>query len=386
MKAIMKFGMLVILFVLVDLALFMGCSSNNSPASPGATPGIASSPTNSPTPTPTATPTNSPCGYPGFTCTFTATFTNTSTPTATSTPTITFTPTLTFTKTPTNTRTYTFTPTNTSTPLYNASVTFGNSSTMYDTTAIRYTGGNLWMSMVGMGNTVQEWTTVGGQIISISTFNGSQGFSTPWGIGIDPSNGNVYVANQYNSQINVFSATGTYLATFGTTEYNNDHWAMGVAVNSSGTTVYALDFLNKAFIYTIGGTSSSPTYSYQATFANSGTGQLNRAFNLCMDNSNNVLIPDYNGHRVAVYDFAGNYQKSITSADLDNPADVAVDPTGNLYVADSSADQIYKYDPSGVELGYFGRTALGGPQGITLGPSGYIYVLDHGNDQVVVFH
>ena len=79
------------------------------------------------------------------------------------------------------------------------------------------------------------------------------------GLGIDPHNGNIYVANYLGTD--VLNSSGQYLVGFQETGYET---LADVAVNSQGTTFYGVDNndTNQFFTGAIGGTAASPTFTF----------------------------------------------------------------------------------------------------------------------------
>ena len=354
----------VLAFVLAAVTTFMAaCSSNNSPSSPSAT----------------ATPTSIPCVYNGTPCTTTPSFTPTQTGTPTNTATITLTPTVT--ATPTNS--------------LSAFVTLGSATYFNNLGGLRYSNGSLWVVDSNNEN-LQQWATNGGSpVTTVTTFNGAETFSSPWSDGIDPSTGNVYLADgDYgalaNMQSETFDPFGNYLNTFGNSQMGAGVTADpdGVAVNSSGTTVYVVgETTNLVYVYSISG-SSPYTYTHQFNFGQSGSGAatLNNPYSLFVDSSNNVWVSDYNDAMAKEYSPSGNFIQGFTSSDLADVSDVAVDGSGNVYVTDDSNSFVLKFNSSGTPVAQFGAGILSSPEGITVDGLGNIYVSDTSNKRIVGFH
>jgi hypothetical protein len=238
-----------------------------------------------------------------------------------------------------------------------------------------------------VNNNLQEWATAGGTLsasLVVSSFSGSPTtFNGPSALGIDPVTGNIYVADQNNSQFEVFSSSGSYLASFGQTELSGDP-AKGVAVNSSGTTVFALDRQDHVVrSYSIGGSPGSPTYTYQSG-SDIGSGSLIYPWNVVLDSSNQVYVTDVNFSEVVKFSLAGAVLKTFT-ADLQTPVDVAVDNSGNVFALNSGTNgYVVEYDSSGTELGTFGTFT--NPQGICQDPvSGNLFITDLTNNRILVF-
>jgi hypothetical protein len=297
----------------------------------------------------------------------------TSTPTVTPTPTITSTPTVTATSTPTN--------------VLGSFTTIGGSAYFSQGPAgIQYSAGNLWV--VDYGGSLQEWTVGGTQLKTIQTFNAGQSFSNPWGDGIDPATGNVYVADPFNRRVEVFDPTGNYLTAFGNAELSaagdTDY---GLAVNSAGTTVYvAANSSGKIFIFSIGGTSVNPTFVFQTTFGNTLPRSLSNPLNLRVGTNGNLWVADYGFDLVREFDGTGNVLQTFTSGLFREPEDVLLAPNGDLYVVDRLSNLVFILNSAGTVIGQFGAGIFGQPMGITTDGAGNFYVTDFNNKRIVGFH
>ena len=390
--------------------------------------------------TATYTPSLTPGGYPGATWTFTPTITNTSTDsmtptasltatpsspptstatqTATSPPTGTFTPTWTpvtilvtptFTRTPTPTDTNTptitdtFTATSTPTNCLSAFVTLGSSVYFSDPGGIDYSNGNLWLAD-GNFNNLQRWVTNGSFPVTTVTYfaGGSFGttFSSPWAVAIDHSTGNIYVSDGYygaagNMQCEVFDPTGKFLTAFGNAQMGGSTQAdpTGVGVNAAGTTVYVVGgSTNTVYAYSISGTASNPTYTYQFSFGNTGSAPqtIDYPYNMHVDGLGNVWVASFNDASAKEYDASGNFLNSFTDPSLSGVGDLMVAPNGNLYVANDNLvtyqASIVIFNSSGSVIGQFGSGILGLADGITTDGAGNFYVTDNGYPAIIGFH
>lgn len=244
----------------------------------------------------------------------------------------------------------------------------------------------------GLGSpNFQEWVTNGtSPVTNMTIYNGSASFQAPWGVGIDSATGNVYVTDEVAGQIDVFNSAGTYLTNFGSTYL--DKGFLGVALNSAGTTVYALT--SDSIIYIVSVTPGSiPTYTLQTGFGQSGSVasyKLLSPQNLRVDGNGYVWVADQGNHRVAEYTGAGIYNLTsfITVTSLANPfmpSDVLVDSSGNVYATDNENNYVVEFNSSGTQIGQFGEGILYGPNGITTDGAGNFYVTDS-SPQIVGFH
>jgi uncharacterized protein (TIGR03663 family) len=169
----------------------------------------------------------------------------------------------------------------------------------------------------------------------------------PAGLAVD-GDGNVYVADSFNSRVQKFDRDGRFVAVLGGPDRFFQPW--GVAVDRDGS-VYVADTWN---------------------------------------------------HRIQKYDRDGRFLRAwgrpAPQADLPNPDPlelygpraIAVDAAGNLLVVDTGNHRVIRFSPDGQPLGTFGRRGSGPgqfeePVGIGIGPAGDIYVVDTWNGRVQRF-
>jgi streptogramin lyase len=236
---------------------------------------------------------------------------------------------------------------------------------------------------------LQEWVTNGvAPVTTITTFDGGATFSYPSYDGIDPVSGNVYVASG-SGEIDVFNSSGTYLNAFGQAQLASG--AMGVAVNPLGTMVYTLAAnIDTVFIYSIGGTSANPTYTYKSSFGSSGgpPATLGYSYNLHIDNKGNVWVADSGNFRLAEYTKYGKYLKSFKDPGLQFPffpSDLFIDGSGNVYATDVYNAFVEEFNSTGTVVCQFGKGILKWPKGITGDGVGKFFVTDATLRQIVVF-
>ena len=248
-------------------------------------------------------------------------------------------------------------------------------------TGLRATGGNLWIAGLNANN-LMEMTTGGGGVTTITTFNGSNSFNSPWGIGVAPD-GDIYVGDQLNYQVEVFTSSGAYVNSFsiGTT----GHDLIGTAFNSAGTTLYTPDYLsNYVYVWSISGPAASHTYTYQSSFGQTGAETLNGPFSVCIDNSNRIYVANNGNGDLLLYDINGNYQSSVTLDNGGTPRDMVTDGAGNIFVTDNVNGEVQVFN-AGAYKGNFGYFDLLDANGIGRDSSGTIYVADGLADDIVVF-
>ena len=99
----------------------------------------------------------------------------------------------------------------------------------------------------------------------------------PWGIAIDPRNGNVYVSDQGNNRVEEFSSGGTFIKAFG--------WG----VNKTGKDEFEIC-----------------TSECKAGLAGTGNGQFSTIAGVAVDSSGNVWVADFGNNRIEEFNEKGN--------------------------------------------------------------------------------
>ncbi len=243
-------------------------------------------------------------------------------------------------------------------------------------------------------------------------------FNSPTSVAVD-NNGNVYVADTFNSAIRKITpgAVVTTLAGNGngalingsgaTASFNTPH---GVAVDAAGY-VYVADTVNSVI------RKITPD-GMVSTLAGGGTGYATNGLGtvasfsypqgIALDGAGNVYVADsYNGliRKITpaglVSTLAGNLgaagfvDGNGAAASFNNPTGVAVDGAGNVYVADTNNNAIRKITPTGLVSTLAGSKSKTGlydglgtsagffkPEGITVDSLGNVYVADTTNSAI----
>ncbi len=191
-------------------------------------------------------------------------------------------------------------------------------------------------------------------------------FNVPLGVAVDPTTGNIFVADTTNNEIREITPAGvvTTLAGSGTagsvdgtgTAAQFDD-PSGVAVDPTTGNVFVADTDNNTI------REITPA-GVVTTFAGSGT--------------------------------AGSADGTGTAAQFDGPSGVAVDPTtGNVFVADTGNNKIRKITPAGVVTTLAGSGTAGSadgtgasarfsfPYGVAVDPTtSNVFVADKGNNEI----
>jgi sugar lactone lactonase YvrE len=254
------------------------------------------------------------------------------------------------------------------------------------------TSGNLFVSDT-QNYTIRKITPTG----SVSTFAGSPGqngsydgsgnaarFFEPTGIAID-NNGNLYVADMFNSAIRRLSPDGAVTTlskptfydggTFPTVESLYD--PRGVSFDASGN-LFIADSGNNAIrkIDRNGVASTLAGYMTGTGGAADGPGsaaRFNMPYRLANDSAGNVFVCDTFNHTIRkitpagmVTTFAGvagvaGYQDGAGGeARFYHPDGIAIDAADNLYIADSFNHVVRKITPTGRVTTVVGRAGSAG--------------------------
>lgn len=256
------------------------------------------------------------------------------------------------------------------------------------------------------------------------TFGSGNGqFNGPRGLAVDTS-GNVYVTDEGNQRIQVFSNTGTFIRTWGSSGAGNGQFAFpfGVAVDHVGN-VYVADTNNER-VQTF---TNTGTFITKWGSAGSGDGQFNGPVGIAVDHSGHVYVAEQFGARVDKFTTGGVFigwagrctsgvncdtvnQHSLgfscTAAtcgvaisgsgngQFNNPMGVATDSKGSVFVVDANNFRVQKLLKSGTFSTTWGSNGcgtgqFGSPLVVAVGPLGTVYVTDTNGsscgDRVEVF-
>ncbi len=244
--------------------------------------------------------------------------------------------------------------------------------------------------------------------------------------------GNLYIADTNNARIRMVTPGGTIttVAGNGTAGYNGDNIAAtsaeldvpyGVAVDGAGN-LYIADENNQrirmvtpsGMITTVAGNGYSQdngvTGGYNGDNIPATSAELNSPWGITVDGAGNLYIADAGNARIRmvtpsgmITTVAGNGTAgyngdniAATSAELNDPAEVAVDGGGNLYITDKLNQRIRMVTPGGIittvagngTLGYNGdniaatSAELDSPLGLAVDAAGNLYFADLYNDRV----
>jgi len=261
-------------------------------------------------------------------------------------------------------------------------------------------------------------------------------FRRPWGIGVSWSVGMVYVGDDGQASVQVFSSSGEFLGrlpgeiigNFLAVDSNGLIYARnydpatgrnerieifspgghelmgtfklkgsaprGIDVDIYGENIYVTD-ISEQKVYKYG-----PDGEVLAEWGSMGDsdGQFRNPWGIAVDRyqTGRIYVADTGNNRVQVFSSDGRFLKQwgthgTGDGQFDSPIDVAVDTSrGNVYVLDRKNARVQVFNPEGDFLGKWGAVGRNDsefldPYGIVIDGNDNVYVLDSGNYRVQVF-
>ncbi len=202
-----------------------------------------------------------------------------------------------------------------------------------------------------VGNRVEVYSPGGDYLRAVGIGGKGPGeLDEPGAIKFEPTSGNLYVGDVFNSEIDVYEPlSGTFIKSFGS---------------------FSGQVADRPFF---------------------GPGGFD------FDTAGNIYVPDFSGDEIKVYDSAGNLTKTIGSSGSNpgqflGPAAVGIsDKTGRLYITDQFNNRIQVLSPEGDFLFAYGTEGtdpgqFNEPIGLDIDEFDNVYVADSQNGRVQVFN
>ncbi len=215
-------------------------------------------------------------------------------------------------------------------------------------------------------------------------------FQFPYGIAVD-NNGLVYVADLYNSNIQVFTSSGKFVRDFVSTSSKTLQKPAGLFFYNSRLYVTDVD-KNQVFAF-----DSNGKKVLQFGTRGAGPGQF-QSPNFVTVTPSHIYVSDTGNDRVEAFDPSGKFQAIIngnpgqTQSAFVNTRGIAVDGRGTLYVVSNLTDMVYGFDTTKYARAYTPFGSLGDannqfalPDGLCVDPEGRIYIADSMNQRIMVY-
>lgn len=238
-------------------------------------------------------------------------------------------------------------------------------------------------------NTVQVFDGTTGALTGSLTPAG--GWGAPSGIAVAP-NGNIFVADLNNNQVDEFAPNGTFIGAVISTGLFEP---TGMAFGPDGN-LYVANFGpgNNSYISQFDASGNV----LNANFVASSTGLFDPGA-IAFGPDGNLYIADSSNDAVdkvvlLTDTFSTLIAAGCPATPFTNPQGVAFGPNGNLFVSDAGFGcaspggpfGVYQYDTNGNFLGTFVATnLLASPIDLVFGPDGNLYVTDE-NGRVALFN
>lgn len=219
---------------------------------------------------------------------------------------------------------------------------------------------------------------------------GDGDFASPAGVYVS-SDEHVYVADYYNTRVEIFDNSGNYLGQLGTPAMFSN--PCDIAIDPVGGDIYVSDaFGARVLRFDAHG---NPLGSFGSP--GTGPGEFQYVCGLAVDRDGHVFAADEINDNVQVFDVEGRYLSMFGSqgsgnGQLDSPADLAIDPFGGgPMVADFNNHRVEIFDRHGAYRAQFGTEGTGpgqleGPIGLAIGSElADVYVADRSNARIEAF-
>jgi sugar lactone lactonase YvrE len=216
-------------------------------------------------------------------------------------------------------------------------------------------------------------------------------YRSPRGVAV-ASNGNIYIADTGNERIMVYNPNGEYIRQWGKRGGGNGQFRSptGIAIDKAGF-VYVVDSYNFRI------QKFNADGKFIAKFGSRGTGdnQFDLPVGVAVDNNGNVYVVDSENNRIQKFSSNGQFitkwgTKGNGNNQFNHPLGIAIGPDGSVFVTDAENHRIVKFDSTGKFITKWGTQGVGDdqfrfPSGISVDSSGKVYVSDSGNYRIMKF-
>jgi tripartite motif-containing protein 71 len=241
-----------------------------------------------------------------------------------------------------------------------------------------------------------DGSPVGSGVFIKNNGNGATQYYTPYGLGQDPTNGEIYLADTDKYQIDVYSEAGAYLRSWGAKGSGPGKflYPSRVVVNTEGTVYTADTWDNNIVISDRNGAEIKEFGGWGAK-----DGQIKAPHGMALDANNNLYVVDTGNWRISVFDKNGTFLRKWGTKGA-GPGQFAGDMRGIainkakgwVYVVDGEGNKISKFDLNGNFINKWGSNGHGngqfadGGREATVDAAGNLWVADMPNFRVQKFN
>jgi DNA-binding beta-propeller fold protein YncE len=263
--------------------------------------------------------------------------------------------------------------------------------------AVSPDGSRVYVAQTQGTRTLMIFDPKGNLIKETAPTNSQGGARTPTYVAVNPTNGDVYVADRFWGAVGIFDKDGTFKQWFKPDPSVTKWIPLGVAFDSKGN------------LY-ISNVSQDPSLSPNTVFEfDAASGKLLQTFGIgagmaypngiAVDAGGHVAVADGSNGRLVLFDASGKVlstvSRGVADGQLGMPRGVAFDDHGLLAVVDTSAQQVdfYSVDANTGAMGFAGAIGSGGrgdgnlafPTGVGADRHGRLYVADTQNNRIQVW-
>ena len=208
--------------------------------------------------------------------------------------------------------------------------------------------------------------------------SGELQFQSPYGIAI--SGEVVYVAESGGNRIHKLTTGGEFLGTFGQNgsddgQFNGPH---GINISPEGKMYVAENYNSRIQVF-----HSDWTLSHIIDGKVSGDGSFNSPYGIAFDISGDVHVTGCSSNSVTVFTPSGQFVRKYDQTHLNCPIGIAIDSAGYSLVANYFSSSLSIYDPSGRFIHSIVGFIL--PIGVSVSPDGSVWVSNHSNSRLVKY-